>query len=825
MALNSFFKFKKNLRRRKKPLLIILGLLALGYLLIPLPSPLFKADYSTVIFDERGQILRVFLNSAEQWSLPPREDLQIPQKLKTAVLAYEDRYFYYHPGINPAALARALRQNLSSRRTVSGASTLTMQVARLIAPKERTYLNKLLEILQALKIETQYSKEEILRLYLNHAPYGGNIVGYQAASLRYFRKLPEALTWGEAATLAVLPNAPGLISPDINREALKNKRDRLLQRLQAQGSIDEETLQLSVLEPLPEGSFPFEMLAPHLGQYLKDRLTVQQLAKKSGGSSGGIIFTTLNADYQRAIEEIVRRQVGYLQKEGIMNGAVLVAETGSGKVRAYVGSQNFFDTAARGQVDGVRAPRSPGSLLKPLLYALSMDEGILLPQTLLNDVPTFYGAFSPSNADEKYDGIVSAKEALARSLNVPAVRLLYTYGVSPFYLFLKSAGVSTLFRSPDDYGLPLILGGAEVTVWDMAMLFRGLANGGRFEPLVVLEESGAQGAKGMAQSAERRAPASLFAPRSALHAPHYPSLLSPMACYLTLNMLRELKRPGAEYYWEQYQNQWPLAWKTGTSYGQRDAWAVGVNPQWTIAVWVGNFSGEGNPSLGGARCAGPLLFEIFNYLPKDPNHSWFAKPEEDAATLEICLETGFLAGNDCPNHVFVEAPRYMKPLRLCPYHQRIFVSDDEKYQVCSLCWEPGHYHDRERLIYPPEVAQYLRGRGQILGELPPHKPDCPGQLSQGPGGRLTLQIVYPQEDARLWVPRDFGGELQKVILRAAHRENRRMIYWYLDNRYLGSTINRHEQAVELARGWHVLEVVDESGFRDRKRFYADMRKD
>lgn len=825
-------KLKTTLIRRKKPLLIGAGILLLFYLLIPLPSPLFKPDYSTVILDQRGQILRVFLNSAEQWSLPPRKDLKIPQKLKTAVLSYEDRYFYYHPGINPAALVRALRQNLSSRRTVSGASTLTMQVARLIAPKQRTYLNKLLEILQALKIETRYSKEDILRLYLDHAPYGGNVVGYQAASLRYFRKLPEALTWGEAAALAVLPNAPGLISPDINREALKNKRDRLLRRLQAQGTIDEETFQLSVLEPLPEGSFPFEMLAPHLGQYLKDQLTVQQLAKQQS-SSGGIIFTTLNANYQRAIEEIVGRQVGYLQKEGILNAAVLVAETGSGKVRAYVGSQDFFDAAARGQVDGVRAPRSPGSLLKPLLYALCMDEGILLPQTLLNDVPTFYGSFSPSNADEKYDGIVSAKDALARSLNVPAVRLLYTYGVSPFYLFLKSAGVSTLFRSADDYGLPLILGGGEVTVWDMAMLFRGLGNRGRFEPLDVLEGNGAQGAKDIAQSAGRTVQGGeqeaesgkrFLAPRSPLHASPAAPLVSPMACYLTLNMLRELKRPGAEYYWEQYQNQWPLAWKTGTSYGQRDAWAVGVNPQWTIAVWVGNFSGEGNASLGGARCAGPLLFEIFNYLPKDPNHSWFAKPEEDAATLEICLETGFLAGSDCPHHVFVEAPRYMKPLRLCPYHQRIFVSEDEKYQVCSLCWEPGHYHDRERLIYPPEVAQYLRGRGQIVGDLPPHKPDCPGQFSQGWGGRLTLQIVYPQEDARLWVPRDFGGELQKVILRAAHRENQRVIYWYLDNRYLGSTVNRHEQAVELARGWHVLEVVDESGFRDRKRFYADMRK-
>ncbi|RMH99945.1 MAG: penicillin-binding protein 1C, partial [Calditrichaeota bacterium] len=748
-------------------------------------SPPFPADYSTVILDEQGEILRVFLNRREQWHLPPRGDLPLPEKLKVAVLTYEDRYFFYHPGINPAAVARALWQNLTSGKVISGASTITMQVARLMRPKPRTLPNKLLEMLQALKLEVRYSKEEILRLYLDHAPYGGNVVGYQAASLRYFGKLPEALTWGEAATLAVLPNAPGLISPDANPDLLKAKRDRLLRTLQQRGYIDEATRQLAEQEPLPAGSTPFPLLAPHLAQHLHHRF----------GAAGGVITTTLRKAYQQDIEALVREHAAYLKLQGIRNAAVLVAETGSGKVRAYVGSPDFFDAEASGQVDGVRAPRSSGSLLKPFLYALCMDEGILLPQTLVKDVPTFYGAFSPHNATETYDGLVTAREALVRSLNVPATRLLFTYGLHPFYLFLKSAGVSTLFRSPDDYGLPLILGGAEVTLWDMATLFRGLGNYGRFAPLQVLSKG------------------------NSLSPTPPPRLISPMACYLTLNMLRELKRPGAEYYWELYENQWPIAWKTGTSYGHRDAWAVGVSPQWTIAVWVGNFDGQGTPDLIGSRCAGPLLFDVFNYLPKDSRQAWFTPPPEaEQQPLMICRETGFLAGENCPHPVITEAPRGMKPLRLCPFHKRLYVTTDEQYQVCSLCWTPGRYKGVQRLVYPPDVAQHLRRRGVPVDAAPPHRPDCPAQTEPA-----ALQILYPPENARLWVPRDFGGRRQRVAFRVAHRQRERTVYWYLDHHYLGATRDIHEKAVELTRGWHTLEVVDEIGYRDRRRFVVERR--
>ena len=390
---------------------------------------------------------------------------------------------------------------------------------------------------------------------------------------------------------------------------------------------------------------------------------------------------------------------------------------------------------------------------------------------------------------------MTAKQALVQSLNVPAVRLLYSYGVFPFYLFLKSSGISTLFRSASDYGLPLILGGAEVTLWDMAMLYRGLGRGGKFSQLQIVENDKAS-----------REPSNAA------------NLISPGASYLALNTLRELKRPGSEYYWELFQDQYPLAWKTGTSYGQKDAWAVGVSPQWTIAVWIGNFSGEGNANLAGARCAGPLLFDIFNNLPKNPQRSWFVSPDRDLQKINICLETGFLASANCPNPVIASAPKYMKPLRLCPFHQKIFVSNTSGAEVCSYCWTPGDYAAKSLLMYPPDVVQYLRKHGHSIGSIPLHNPDCPAQSTFKP-----LEIIYPLNNARLWLPRDFHGEKQKISTRAAHRDGQRTIFWYLNDHYLGSTVSRHEMAISCTKGWNQLEIVDEIGYRDRKRFYVDMK--
>jgi penicillin-binding protein 1C len=770
--------------RRPYGMVVFLALFILLFLLIP--SPAFPPDYSVLVLDSDGDILHATLNKKEQWCFPPDPESRIPAKLETCVLEYEDRHFRRHPGVNPVSVIRALRSNARSGGIRSGASTITMQVARLARPKTRSVPNKLLEMAQALKLEMLRSKTAILRTYLDHAPYGRNVVGVQAASRRYFGRKPDRLSWAEAATLAVLPNQPGLIAPGMRTDLLRKKRDGLLRRLARQGRIDTETLALSLLEPVPSASDPFPPAALHL-------------ARKLERSAGGrfVLRTTIRREIQLRVEALTAGHVSErLRPMGIRNAAVLVVETRSGKVRAYVGSQDFFDAENGGQVDGVRAPRSPGSLLKPFLYGLAMDEGNLLPETRIRDVPTYYGAFSPSNASESYEGLVTAKEALIRSLNVPAVRVLYGFGVRPFYLFLKKAGLSTLFRDADEYGLPLVLGGAEVTAWDMARLYRGLASGGRFAPLVVLEGGDAEGTgKG-------------------------PALISPGACWLTLRMLRELKRPEAEAYWELYRDRWPIAWKTGTSYGFRDGWAAGVSPQWTIVVWAGNFNGEGNANLAGASCAGTLMFAVHNALPKAEQPVWFEPPVDDLEPVSICSETGFTAGPDCPAAKVrtVEAPRFMKPLPVCPYHHKLFLSSDGRMQICSACWERERVREEVRLVYPPDVAQFLRESGKPAGDATRHNPACSAHAADDP-----MDILYPQPGARLWIPRDLDGRLEKVMFRAAHREAGSTLHWYLDGVYLGATRSRHSLACVCGGGGHELAVVDGDGRREKVQFTAEIR--
>lgn len=752
------------LKKYRIAVIALLSLLIL-YFAIPLNLDRFR-DHSTMVLDNEDQILRVFLNDQQQWCLPPLQDDVIPSKLETAVLAYEDRSFFYHPGINPWAMLRAFYLNVKFGKVISGGSTITMQIARLASQNSRTIPHKLLEIFQALKLEIKLSKKQILKMYLDNAPYGRNIVGIRAAALKYFGREPENLTWSEAATLVVLPNAPGLISPGRQQQKLISKRNRLLETLLQRGIIDEATCNLSKLEPISDVVYPLPMLAPHLSR---------QAANEANSS---IIRTTLNKQIQHDTEIILTQQAEYLQSIGINNICALICKTETGEISAYCGSQDFRDSKRNGQVDGVQAARSPGSTLKPFLYALCMDEGILLPETRLNDVPTYFGAFSPENAGKNYDGLITAHEALVRSLNVPAVRLLYTYGLVEFYESLKAAGISTLFRRSDDYGLTLIIGGAEATLFDLAGLYRGLGNGGRFGKL---HWNKADEFKNETQ------------------------IISPGACYLTLDIMQDVSRPGAEYYWHQYENQWPLAWKTGTSFGNRDAWAIGISPEWTIGVWVGNFTGEGNPALSGAASAGPILFDIFNSLPKDTEKNWFALPLQ-LTRVSICKESGFLATENCPHKTDVWAPMNMKPLKFCPYHKKRFLNDAETFTVCSHCWEEGHYHKKSMLEYSPVVAKFLRKRGQIVPKLLPHNPQC-DRIRQD----KTIEIIYPTRGSVIYIPKDMGGIKQKVTIKIANRNRQSRIFWYLDSVYLGTTEDKDDMSLDIIKGRHKLYITDEFG--------------
>lgn len=746
------------------------------YLVIPLGKQQLQVDYSQVILANDDSILRVFLNQEEQYLLSPEMQKTIPENLKQAVLAYEDRYFYQHPGVNPWSLLRAVYLNIKHQKVVSGGSTITMQVARMIRPKPRTYWNKFLEVLLAFKLEAHLTKDEILTQYLTHAPYGSNIRGYLAASHRYFNKKPSQLTWAEACLFAVLPNAPGIIFPTSHTDILKAKRDTLLRQMHEQGLLPQETYELSLLEEIPDRISPFSLHAPHL----TDRIHLE--------NDLDIVHTTIDVELQQEVNFFVKQHAAKVAFQGIRNASALVVNNQTGEVAAYVGSQGYHDLDKQGRVDGITSARSSGSILKPFLYALAIDDGLILPQTMIRDIPTYFGSFSPNNATEQFSGVSPANEALIYSLNVPAVRLLNAYGVDKFYNKMEESGVTSLFRSAEDYGLPIILGGAEVTPWDMAKMYKGLANRGAFSDIHYL--------KGTSNGYEKQ-------------------VVSPGASFLILDELQELIRPGLEFYWKKYSSQRPVAWKTGTSYGHKDAWAVGTTPKWTVVVWVGNFDGESNKAIAGMQTAGPLLFNIFQVLPEDSRQHWFASYKKDFVTVKTCKETGFYASRSCPEQLDTQAPIHMKPLGICPFHKRYYV--EEGHRVCSRCWT-GSQELKHQLAYTPDINYYLRQSGNLVNHIPAHHPDCPSRLEDE-----ALIIIYPLEDANVFIPKDFDGDHQSLVAKVASQFPDRKLFWYLDDELVGSTEKSGTFPLNLGNGIHHLMVMDEEGNQDKVRFSAKAR--
>lgn len=748
------------------------AILGVGLLVLPAPPEApSHLEPSSVYLSSDGRMLRAFLNDDEQWVLPWPVSEPVPPRLETALVESEDRFFRRHPGVNPGALIRALVQNIRAGEIVSGGSTITMQLARILDPKPRTVWHKLRESVQALRLEFRYSKQEILKRYLAGAPYGGNVIGAPAAAWRYFGKTLADLTWAEAATLAVLPRFPGRVQPGRGTDELIDARNRLLARLADRGVISEADFERSRHEPVPREhrGFPFE--APHLTRLLESEST----------RDAGFTRTTIDLDLQREIERLAQVHASYLHTLGVANLAVLVAETESGKVRAYLGSADFADSGRLGEVDGVIAPRSSGSILKPFLYALAVDDGLLVPDTMLIDVPTHFGTFQPQNVDFAYFGMLRASEALQRSLNVPAVRLLSAYGQRDFYYFLLQAGVSTLFRTADDYGLPLILGGAETTLFDLVRLYRGLGLGGRFPPLSLVESDSIPGSD-------------------------MPRLVSTGSSALVLEMLRGLTRPGESVWWERRADSWPIAWKTGTSYGNRDAWALGVTPDWTIGVWVGNFSGEENVNLRSTDTSAPLLLDIFELLPRHTR--WFDVSPDEFRTETVCAETGYLAGDACEHTIDVRVPAGAGTLPLCPYHQFVFLDASGTHEVCSHCWGDEPPRRESRLHLPPDVVQYLAERGTVVEQIPPHNPICPVL-----GGATTsdLAILYPSFGSVLYLPRDFDGSAGAFTAHAASRHPDARLFWYLDGTYLGETVDLHTMGIEIGYGEHYLLIIDEQG--------------
>ncbi len=722
------------------------------------PRRPFRNPTSTVVMDRNGELLGARIAKDGQWRFPQPDSL--PGRYVKCLIEFEDKWYRWHLGVNPASVIRAMVQNVRAGHVVSGGSTITMQTVRLWRNKRRTWAEKCIESVLAFRLELTHSKKSILKMYAANAPFGGNVVGIEAACWRYFGHSPQYLTWAEAATLAVLPNAPSSLHISRNRESLMEKRNRLLKRLADKGEMDEISLMSALDEPLPGQPLPLPSTAPHL---------VEWFAKRKPGQR---VTSTVDIALQRQIENIVRRMGDGYAERGIRNMAALVVDVTTNEVIAYCGNRDFNDLGSGGRVDIIRAPRSTGSILKPLLYCAMLQSGQTLPGTLWEDTPLNINGFTPQNFNQNFEGAAPAREVVARSLNVPSVNMLREYTVPRFHDFLKRTGMTTLTRPPSHYGLSLILGGAEGRLWDLAGAYSAMTR-----TLVNLPHCSLSLVEGEGERVG-------------------PNPFEAGSAWLTCEAIKEVNRPG-EIDWRNIPSIQNVAWKTGTSYGFRDAWAIGATRRYVVGVWVGNASGEGRPMLTGASTAGPVMFELFNILPRS---RWFARPGGGLERAVVCRKSGYLAGRLCEERDTIFIPPAGEASPVCPYHRSVTLTPDGKYQTYEDA--PGGCVTASRFVLPPRIGWYYRRAHPDYQPLPPYR---------GAGSGTPMQFIYPTPGVVIAPTRQLDGTPGEVNFRLAHDDVGATVYWHLDEEYIGSTQDYHQLPILPAPGRHRMTVVDEMG--------------
>ncbi len=758
-----------------------------------MPATHFKQPTSTIIEDNQGNLIGARIANDEQWRFPQNDS--IPKKFKTAILEFEDKNFYYHPGIDALALVRAAYQDIRAGKIISGGSTLTMQVVRLSRHgKSRSFFEKFLEILLALRLDFSYSKDKILSLYASNAPFGGNVVGLDAAAWRYYGRSPLQLSWAESATLAVLPNAPALIFPGKNHEKLLKKRNRLLYCLYRDGKIDSLTLVVSKAEPLPGKPLPLPSLAPQL---------LTRIAKKKSGQR---IRTTIDPFLQSKTVNIIQRHYNKLKYNHIYNAAAIIIDVETGNVLTYVGNTSCPGNVHSNNVDIIMAPRSTGSILKPILYTAAMNDGLILPNTLLPDIPTNIAGYNPQNYTRKYSGAVHASQALSHSLNVPAVRLLRNYGVERFHDLLQKLQFTTITQPAEHYGLSLILGGAEATLWDLTGVYasfsRTLNHFVRYN-----------GKYNLNDYRKNNLYFGTSLPKKKLEDFN---ILSAASIYFTYKALVNVNRPQEEVNWQFFENMGKVAWKTGTSFGNRDAWAIGTTPRYVVGVWVGNANGEGRPGLTGVGAAAPILFDIFDILPAP--ESWFDPPYDEMVKIPICRKSGMRATDICEpvDTVWIPASGLKTPP--CKYHRLIHLDATGTYRVTDACENVDKMQHRSWFVLPPVEEWYYKSTDPTYVKLPPLKPGCSG-IENNP-----MEIIYPEKNAIIYIPKELTGKRGKVVFKVAHRQSGIQIFWHIDNHYVGMTYGINEMGLYIAEGKHILTIVDEQGNTESVKFEVRGKK-
>ncbi|MCP3163902.1 penicillin-binding protein 1C [Myxococcus qinghaiensis] len=773
----------------------LVGLTALGVAAawwLPLPSRL-SSPPSVVLEYRDGTPAHVFLAPDQRWRIAAPAERIDPAYLR-ALLALEDKRFYSHPGVDPLAVARAAVLNVTRGRRVSGASTLTMQLVRMLEPRPRTFTSKLVESFRAVQLELRLTKQEVMGAYLQFVPYGRNVEGVEAAALAYFGHTAAHLSPAEIATLLAVPQNPNRRFPTPeNRARLRAARDDVARRLLEaralpRGPEGATVTDAQVLAEVRASSAPLELKAfpreaPHAAVWLR--------AQRPGQTR---LRTTLDAGTQRLVERVMKDGAKDLSSRGVHNGTAVVVERERGEVLALVGNFDFFDEKHGGQIVGFATPRSPGSALKPLLYAMGIDLGLAGPEQLVADIPMSYGGYSPRNFDGRFLGLVRLEYALSQSLNMPFVRLLERVGVERFLGALRTSGVTSLVSEPGHYGLSAAVGGIELTPLELAGVYVALAGDGRTRPLRLLEEG-----QPVASPAE---------------------VMSPGAAWLTRKALSLKDRPDFPERRRLTGLPARVHWKTGTSFGHRDAWAAGSGPRHTAVVWLGNFDHTPSVHLVGADAAGPLLFDILEgvgprgrSLPEDE-----VTPPEDLMRVEVCAYSGHLPTDACTQRKAVYARRSAVPTAHCPYHQHVEVDVASGLAVGPTCRAGRKTESRVFVTWPATIRRWLEEQHRRLPEPPSLAPGC--ELG---GERAAPTIVSPaQGHIALLIP-GVPPEQQEMPLEA-EASHERALTWFVDGALLGTARADERMWWKPSVGSHEILVTDDRGLSAKRTLVVRERR-
>ncbi len=736
---------------------LFLLFLLLNYL-FPLPD---RIEYSTIITDSRGEVIHAFLTHDQQYRMKTELD-EISPLLRKTIIEKEDRYFYYHPGINPFAAARAFFKNIFRMKRTSGASTISMQVARMLEPKKRTYFNKCIEAFRALQLEWKYSKDEILQLYLNLVPYGGNIEGVKSASILYFKKNPDHLSLAEITALSIIPNRPASLVVGKNNDLIMQERNKWLKKFAADGVFPSKEISDALEEPLTASRGSAPHFIPHLACKLK----------RSGGH---LIKTNIELNTQLKIEKLVADYSRSLYLKNIRNAAVVVIDNTTHRVISYIGSADFKDTLDAGQVNGAAAVRQPGSTLKPLLYGLCIDEGLLTPKMMIADVAVNYDGYIPENYDRKFNGYISMEYALEHSLNIPAVKSLRALGKDKLIQKLALCDFQQVKKDQQKLGLSMILGGCGATLEELTGLYSVFADEGRYyKPAYLQTDRPGRGA----------------------------GILSPAACFMISEILSKINRPDFPLNWESTVHLPKIAWKTGTSYGRRDAWSIGYNKHYTVGVWAGNFSATGVPELSGADIATPLLFKIFNTIDYDADEEWFHQPP-DCGIRTVCSETGMIPADHCHNLVSDYFIPMVSPAKPCDNMQEVMISADGRFSYCKYCMPRSGYRKKWFRIIPAAMRQYYEDKGVAYEKIPPHNPDCEKIFQEG------APVVTSPANGNEYLINEKDPEPLQLTCNTGNDVSR--VYWYINNKFYKAANVRTKQFFIPEEGPVKISCTDDKG--------------